>query len=135
MLVFPLVAFCRVIQYYFIKGSRELKRLDSVSFSPIFNHFTESLVGITTVRAFNRVPLFEAKNKALINKSDRCWWPLQVANRWLAVRLEALGAAVAFLAALFTGIFYIMHQLVPLSASRSLWRMIGLCAILDRHCP
>ena len=103
LLTCPGLCFCRLIQYYFIKGSRELKRLDSVSFSPIFNHFSESLAGITTVRAFHEAPRFEAQNKSLINKSDRCWWPLQVANRWLAVRLESLGAVVSFLAALFTG--------------------------------
>jgi hypothetical protein len=41
---------CRRLQQTFIATSRELKRLDSVAFSPIFSHFGETLSGLTTVR-------------------------------------------------------------------------------------
>ena len=37
---------------------RELKRLDSVSRSPIFSHFGESLEGTSTIRAFRVQPHF-----------------------------------------------------------------------------
>ncbi|KAF0532038.1 P-loop containing nucleoside triphosphate hydrolase protein [Gigaspora margarita] len=37
----------------YAKTSRELKRMDSVSKIPLYSHFTETLIGITTIRAFN----------------------------------------------------------------------------------
>lgn len=39
-------------------------------------------------------------SQALLDASNRAWWPIQVVNRWLSVRLELLGAAIVFLAAL-----------------------------------
>lgn len=37
---------------YYLATSRELKRLDAVSKSPIFSWFSESLNGLSTIRAF-----------------------------------------------------------------------------------
>lgn len=33
--------------------------------------------------------------------SNQAWWPAQVINRWLSVRLELMGAAIMFSAAFF----------------------------------
>eukprot|EP01044_Picomonas_judraskeda_P012486 COSAG03_NODE_1790_length_3519_cov_4.091813_2_plen_88_part_00 len=40
------------MQKYFVIASRELKRLDNVSKSPIYAHFSETLNGITTIRCY-----------------------------------------------------------------------------------
>jgi hypothetical protein len=40
---------------------RELKRLDSLALSPIFGHFSETLAGLATVRAFRQQPAFQAR--------------------------------------------------------------------------
>ncbi|KAG8379711.1 hypothetical protein BUALT_Bualt07G0117400 [Buddleja alternifolia] len=42
-------------QFYYRSTSRELRRLDSVSRSPIYASFTETLDGSSTIRAFNSV--------------------------------------------------------------------------------
>uniref|UniRef100_A0A5K3G0Y8 ABC transmembrane type-1 domain-containing protein n=2 Tax=Mesocestoides corti TaxID=53468 RepID=A0A5K3G0Y8_MESCO len=44
-LVFLLAFYC-VMQNLFVTTSRQLKRLDSVSKSPIFSHFAETLLGV-----------------------------------------------------------------------------------------
>lgn len=41
-----------VFQYFYRSTSRELRRLDSVSRSPIYASFTETLDGSSTIRAF-----------------------------------------------------------------------------------
>jgi len=46
------------LQRYYRHTSRELKRLSSISLSPIFAHFTESLMGITTIRAYRKTDMF-----------------------------------------------------------------------------
>lgn len=48
----------RKFQFYYRSTSRELRRLDSVSRSPIYASFTETLDGSGTIRAFNSVVKF-----------------------------------------------------------------------------
>jgi len=40
------------LQFFYRSTSRELRRLDSVSRSPIYSSFTETLDGSSTIRAF-----------------------------------------------------------------------------------
>jgi hypothetical protein len=51
------------IQAVYIASSREMKRLDSLAFSPIFQHFNESLQGLTTLRAFGKQGMFMQMNR------------------------------------------------------------------------
>jgi hypothetical protein len=51
------------VQALYIATSRELKRLDALAFSPIFQHYGESLSGLATIRAFGRQQLFADKNR------------------------------------------------------------------------
>jgi ABC-type multidrug transport system fused ATPase/permease subunit len=59
-------------------------------------HFSASLQGLPTLRAFRAQPRFEARNRALLDESNRAYWPAQCVNRWLSVRLELLGIGVVF---------------------------------------
>ena len=48
----PLFVFYGWIQNVYRNTARELKRFDSTTQSPIFNHFAETLAGLSTIRAF-----------------------------------------------------------------------------------
>lgn len=50
--------FSLYVQHYYRQTSRELKRLSSVSLSPIYAHFTESVSGLTTIRSFRKYETF-----------------------------------------------------------------------------
>ncbi|GIL72743.1 hypothetical protein Vretimale_4441 [Volvox reticuliferus] len=114
VVVTPLAVVCFVplffvyyrVQQLYIASSRELKRLDSLAFSPIFQHFGESLAGLTTIRAFRKMDQFMDKNRANLNHSNRAYWPIQVVNRWLSVRLELMGAMVVFSAAVTVAVIF-----------------------------
>ena len=47
----PLIAVFILIVRYFLKTSRELKRLESVCRSPVFSHISETLDGLDTIRS------------------------------------------------------------------------------------
>lgn len=79
---------------YYLATSRELKRLDSVSRSPIFAWFSESLAGLSTIRAFNQQPIFVAANQRRLDRNQICYLSSISVNRWLSVRLEISGAVI-----------------------------------------
>ena len=92
------------MQKYFVIASRELKRLDNVSKSPIYAHFSETLSGITTIRAFGATERFaDASNEALDKNVQASYLMNCGINRWLmfwttgAVGTASIGAA-AFIA-------------------------------------
>lgn len=100
-LIIPLALMYYWIQRYYLRTSRELKRLDSVSRSPIYAHFQESLGGVSTIRAYRQQQRFELENEWRLDSNLRAYFPSISANRWLAVRLEFIGAIVILAAAGF----------------------------------
>ena len=79
---------------YYLATSRELKRLDAVTRSPIFAWFSESLAGLSTIRAFGQQSIFTAANQKRIDHNQICYLPSVSVNRWLSIRLELLGAII-----------------------------------------
>ncbi|KAI1335138.1 P-loop containing nucleoside triphosphate hydrolase protein [Xylariaceae sp. FL0016] len=109
-LIVPLSAVYYWVQRYYLRTSRELKRLDSVSRSPIYAHFQESLGGISTIRAYRQQERFELENEWRVDANLRAYFPSISANRWLAVRLEFLGAVIILAAAGFAIISVTNHS-------------------------
>eukprot|EP01065_Artemidia_motanka_P023285 TRINITY_DN277_c0_g2_i2.p1 TRINITY_DN277_c0_g2~~TRINITY_DN277_c0_g2_i2.p1 ORF type:complete len:1661 (+),score=534.27 TRINITY_DN277_c0_g2_i2:110-5092(+) len=89
------------VQEYYIPLSREFKRLDAVSRSPIYSHFQESLVGVVTIRASGDLGRQQAESAAKLDRQQMVYFLSTTGNRWLAVRLESLGTAIVFFASLF----------------------------------
>lgn len=97
----PLGAIYLYVQRYYLRASRELKRLDSVSRSPIYAHFQESLGGISTIRAYRQQRRFAMENEWRVDANLRAYFPSISANRWLAVRLEFIGSVIILCSAGF----------------------------------
>ncbi|UZJ53839.1 hypothetical protein CBS101457_003159 [Exobasidium rhododendri] len=97
--IVPLWFIYRAVLRYYLATSRELKRLDAVSKSPIFTWFQESLGGLSTIRAFNQQTRFVATSEARVDRNQMCYFPATTCNRWLAVRIEFIGSIVILAAA------------------------------------
>jgi ABC-type multidrug transport system fused ATPase/permease subunit len=95
----PLLVFYLRIMIYYLATSRELKRLDAVSKSPIFAWFSESLAGVSTIRSFNQQSIFIKANERHNDRNQICYLPSISVNRWLAVRLEIVGAVIILVVA------------------------------------
>ncbi|MCJ1283010.1 hypothetical protein MMC26_002337 [Xylographa opegraphella] len=93
------IYFC--IGMFYVKSSRDLKRLESVQRSPLYQQFGETLSGIITIRAYGDERRFVRDNFIRINTHNRPFIYLWAANRWLALRIDWAGAFVAFFAGAF----------------------------------
>lgn len=80
---------------------RQLRRLNSVSKSPIFSHFGETLTGVSTIRAYSSERRFIKQMENKIDNNLSFFYPDTISNRWLAVRLEFIGTLVTFFSCLF----------------------------------
>lgn len=122
------------IQRFYVATSRQLKRLESVSRSPIYSHFGESVTGTQTIRAYGVQQRFISESEAKVDFNQVCYYPSIIANRWLAVRLEMVGNLIIFFAALFAvlGRDTMNPGLVGLSISYALQvqKIIKICLIL-----
>ncbi|KAL6103555.1 abcc1 [Pungitius sinensis] len=89
------------VQRFYVASSRQLKRLESVSRSPIYTHFNETLLGTSVIRAFGEQKRFICESDQRVDLNQKAYYPGIVANRWLAVRLEFVGNCIVSFAALF----------------------------------
>lgn len=97
----PLALIYFAIQHLYIATSRQLKRLESITRSPIYSHFGETLTGVSTIRAFGQQNRFEQVCDERIDKNHAFFVGNVFANRWMTVRLELVGSLVVLFAALF----------------------------------
>ncbi|KAJ1514976.1 Multidrug resistance-associated protein 1 [Coelomomyces lativittatus] len=118
----PLLIVYYFIQKFYRSTSRELKRLDSITRSPVLAQFSESLTGIVTIRAYGEQERFSLQNQRYINANNRAYFLQLCAQRWLAIRIETIGSFLTFFAGLF-GVFTqgsIAPSLIGLSLSNAL---------------
>lgn len=94
------------IGQFYLRSSRDLKRLESVQRSPLYQQFGETLSGIVTIRAYGDERRFIRENQTRVDTHNRPFIYLWAANRWLALRVDFTGALVAF----FAGVFVILRM-------------------------
>ncbi|XP_054162747.1 ATP-binding cassette sub-family C member 3-like [Oppia nitens] len=99
--IMPLAVMYYLVQRIYISTSRQLKRIDSTSRSPIYTHFSETVNGSTSIRAFGATDEFIQESNNRIDANHCCYYPSFTAGRWLAIRLEFLGYCIVFLTAIF----------------------------------
>lgn len=101
LLVIPLALIYTTIQKYYISSSRELKRLDSITRSPVYSHFQETIQGVSTIRAYSQQRVFIHKALVKLDSNLKAYFTSLTCNRWLSVRLDFISALVIFGASLF----------------------------------
>lgn len=85
----------------YIKTSRDLRRLESVSRSPMFQNFSNLLYGIQSIRAFSAEDRYQRifyHSCDTFQTMDHHYW---LTNFWLMWRYDCLGSVVVFLTTCF----------------------------------
>ncbi|KXJ93430.1 ABC transporter type 1, transmembrane domain-containing protein [Microdochium bolleyi] len=114
-----------VVGMFYLRASRDLKRLESINRSPLFQQFGETLSGVTTIRAYGDERRFIRENLGKVNKQARPFIFLWAANRWLAFRMDLLGDFVAFFAGVFVILSFDAGRITASDAGLSLSYAIG----------
>ncbi|XP_048141042.1 ABC transporter C family member 12-like isoform X2 [Rhodamnia argentea] len=81
--------------------SREVKRLDSITRSPVYAQFGEALNGLSTIRAYKAYDRLATINAQAMDNNIRFTLVNISANIWLNIRLETLGGIMIWLTATF----------------------------------
>uniref|UniRef100_A0A667XVA7 ATP-binding cassette, sub-family C (CFTR/MRP), member 8 n=1 Tax=Myripristis murdjan TaxID=586833 RepID=A0A667XVA7_9TELE len=109
----PLAVACYFIQKYFRVASRDLQQLEDSTQLPLLSHFSETVEGLTTIRAFRYEPRFRQRLLEYTDANNIASLFLTAANRWLEVRMEYIGACVVLVAAVASITNSLYNQLSP----------------------
>ncbi|XP_064623538.1 ATP-binding cassette sub-family C member 10-like [Lineus longissimus] len=124
ILLVPLGAVYIRIQSYYRKTSRELKRITSVTLSPIYAHFSESVTGLMTIRALRQKERFIDENERRLDLNQRAQFSSTAAGQWFDISLQSIGVSmvtgVAFIAVLEHNFQTVDPGLVGLAISYAL---------------
>ncbi|WEW56917.1 hypothetical protein PRK78_002374 [Emydomyces testavorans] len=86
-----------MIQRYYLRTSRQLRFMDLEAKAPLYSQFSECLNGLATIRAFGWQKSLEEKNRRLLDRSQKPFYLLFSAQRWLTLVLDLIVAAIATL--------------------------------------
>ncbi|KAJ5790163.1 ABC transporter integral membrane type 1 [Penicillium psychrosexuale] len=90
----PFVAFCWLLQKFYVRTSRQIRLFDLEAKSPLFTQFLDLLQGLSTVRAFAWGPRFIDQYLELLDASQRPFYLLFCIQRWLGLVLDLLTAVL-----------------------------------------
>lgn len=88
-----------IVGTLYVTTSREIKRYDSVTRSPILVSFSEVLVGMSTIRSYADSARFMSKLLGELDTNTRCFWYLWQANRALHILSTFIGTFITVCAA------------------------------------
>ncbi|XP_072588595.1 ATP-binding cassette sub-family C member 10 isoform X5 [Vulpes vulpes] len=95
------------VQRHYRASSRELRRLSSLTLSPLYTHLADTLAGLPVLRAAGATSRFEEENQRLLELNQRCQFAASATMQWLDIRLQLMGATVV---SAIAGIALVQHQ-------------------------
>ncbi|KAJ7841321.1 ABC transporter [Mycena olivaceomarginata] len=79
---------------FYRASAREIQ--DAILRSALYTHFSESLSGLATIRAYGVADRFRSDNERLVDTENRAYWLTITNQRWLGIRLDFLGSLLTF---------------------------------------
>ncbi|UJR17739.1 hypothetical protein I4U23_004637 [Adineta vaga] len=102
LILLPILPIVIWLRRYYIRSSRSLKRLESVSRSPVYALFSSSLNGLMTIRAFNMENEFVNLFIEKVNANTRAYFIFVSSSRWFGLRLDLMTCCLTFLTAILS---------------------------------
>ncbi|KAK2795862.1 hypothetical protein FQN51_000345 [Onygenales sp. PD_10] len=102
----PLFILFLMAANYYRASARELKRHEAVLRSSVFSQFSEAVSGVSSIRAYGLQDQFVSRLRAAIDNMDSAYFLTFSNQRWLSIRLDAIGYMVVFV----TGILVVTSR-------------------------
>ncbi|KAH9424705.1 Multidrug resistance-associated protein 7 [Dermatophagoides pteronyssinus] len=99
-----------IIQEYYRKTSRELKRISATTLSPIYSQLDDTIQGLTIIRSFKQDIRFRNEFNEKINIYTRCQYAINAIQQWLNLRLQLIGAFITSSVALIAVYIHYYHE-------------------------
>ncbi|XP_061771734.1 ATP-binding cassette sub-family C member 10 [Nerophis ophidion] len=127
----PLALLYQRTQRFYRHTSRELKRLCSVTLSPVYSHFSETLSGLATIRASGGCARFEEENVRRLELNQRCVFLSNAAMQWLDIRLQLIGVVVVTGVSVVAVVQHHFHVVDPGLVGLSLSYALSITSLLS----
>ncbi|XP_046866471.1 ATP-binding cassette sub-family C member Sur [Drosophila willistoni] len=98
VLTVPICGAYYVIQKFYRCSARELQRIENSTNSPVISHLSETIQGVTTIRAYNQESRFTEILFKRLEANTIAFTILNTSNRWLGISLDYLGGCIVFVA-------------------------------------
>jgi ATP-binding cassette subfamily C (CFTR/MRP) protein 4 len=94
VIVPPLLFSFAVLRARYLTSSRECKRIEAVTRSPVYAGFSAALEGLATIRAYKLEGRLRRGFRDQVDQNIRAWWSFQLLSRWLGLRLDMQTATI-----------------------------------------
>uniref|UniRef100_A0A665T414 Multidrug resistance-associated protein 4 n=2 Tax=Echeneis naucrates TaxID=173247 RepID=A0A665T414_ECHNA len=90
--VVPLLLVFLYLRRFYLSTSRDIKRLESTTRSPVLSHLSSSLQGLPTIRAFGAERRWKKAFDAHQDLHSGAWFLFLMTSRWFALCLDSICA-------------------------------------------
>lgn len=130
LILIPLLPAFWWVRRFYLRSSRRIKRLESVTRSPVYSLFSSSLNGgLSSIRAFNIQEDFVQLFINRVDTNSRAFFILIAAVRWFGLRLDLMTSLLSLITSVLTIAF--RHRIDPSLAALSLMYCINLTMLFQ----
>ncbi|CAF4182595.1 unnamed protein product [Rotaria sp. Silwood2] len=129
LILVPMVPAFWWLRRFYMCSSRQLKRLESVTRSPIYALFSSSLEGLTSIRAFQVQDDFINMFMERIDTNFRAYFVLLAAGRWFGLQLSYMTSLLTLVTAILA--VALRHQINPSAAALSITYCISFTTLFQ----
>uniref|UniRef100_A0A914XPA2 ABC-type glutathione-S-conjugate transporter n=1 Tax=Plectus sambesii TaxID=2011161 RepID=A0A914XPA2_9BILA len=98
--IIPIIIIFVLIYRYFVRVSRQMRRLSSTSFSFVCSHLQDSIAGVSSIRAFKAQDRFCNHMEKLNDTTINTYYHTLLSNRWIQVRTDFISNVLVLITAL-----------------------------------
>ncbi|KAI1103432.1 putative ATP-binding cassette transporter protein [Jackrogersella minutella] len=95
VLAFFLLMICAFYANRYLNGARPVKRLESITKSPVFEQFGSALTGVQTIRSFDKSQTYIERMYKRLDDWTVATWHLWLFIRWMGWRMAVVGSFFA----------------------------------------